>query len=83
MEMMTGIAGDNNYYIAGLVLTSHKYQPSIKRMPLMTQGHRLIVTLESASVKISLALSSTNPLIFSTLSEDMIRGARNSTTRRF
>ena len=80
---MTGIAGEDNYYIAALVLRSQKYQPNMKRMPLMTQGHRLIVTLESASEKMSLALSSTNPLIFSTLSEDMMRGARNSTTTRF
>ena len=82
MEMMTGIAGEDNCYIAALVLRSYKYQPNIKRMPLMTQGHRLIVTLESASEKMSLALSSTNARIFSTLSVDMM-GASNSTTIRF
>ena len=79
--MMTGIAGESNYNSEAMA--SHKYQPSIKRVPLMTQGHRLIVTFESASEKISLAFSSTNPLIFSTVSVDMKMGARNSTTTMF
>ena len=82
MEMMTGIAEDKDYDKKPC-LDMSRYQPSIKRMPLMTQGHRLIVTFESASEKMSLALSSTNPLIFSTFSEDMMRGASNSTTTRF
>ena len=81
MEMMTGIAEEKDYNTQPYLHI--RYQPSIKRMPLMTQGHRLMVTLESASEKMSLALSSINPLIFSTLSEDMMRGARNSTTTRF
>ena len=79
MEMMTGIAGEKEL---SNQQWPHKYQPSMKRTPLMTQGHRLIVTLESASEKMSLALSSTNARIFSTLSVDMM-GASNSTTIRF
>ena len=81
MEMMTGITEGKDYNTQPCLHI--RYQPSIKRMPLMTQGHRLMVTFESASEKMSLALSSTNPLIFSTFSEDMMRGASNSTTTRF